>query len=69
LCGLLPKRKGRWTFARGLSEIGFVLDYKTGAQAGASKCQRHHPAQIFRLMKSIMLLMIHTQSLLVNQLG
>jgi len=25
------------------------MDYKTGAQAGASTCQRHQPVLIFRL--------------------
>jgi hypothetical protein len=61
------KEKGRWTFARGPSEIGFAMNYKAGAQAGASTCQRHHPAQTFRLMNSIAQLIIHTERQLVNR--
>jgi len=26
------------------------MNYKAGAQAGASRCQRHHPARRFRLV-------------------
>jgi hypothetical protein len=61
------KEKGRWTFARGPSEIGFAMNYKAGAQAGASTCQRHHPAQSLRLAKSIVCLVIHTARPVVNR--
>jgi hypothetical protein len=61
------KAKGRRTFARGPSEIGFAMNYKAGAQAGASTCQRHHPAQSTRLTESIVRLVIHTARQLVNR--
>ncbi|MDO8433350.1 MAG: hypothetical protein Q7S58_13170 [Candidatus Binatus sp.] len=60
-------QKGRRTFARGPQEIGFVMDYKTGAQAGASTCQRHQPVLIFRLEKFIVATNIHIARRAVNQ--
>jgi hypothetical protein len=42
------------------------MNYKAGAQAGASTCQRHHPAQIFRLVRFIVGLMIHARRPIVN---
>src|SRR5208282_6824661 len=47
-------------------EIGFAMNYKAGAQAGASRCQRHHPAQTFRLERFILKLMIHAMWAIVN---
>jgi len=43
------------------------MNYKAGAQAGASRCQRHHPAQTFRLVKFILELMIHARRVIVNR--
>ena len=42
------------------------MNYKAGAQAGASRCQRHHPAQTFRLVRFILKLMIHARRVIVN---
>ena len=42
------------------------MNYKAGAQAGASRCQRHHPAQTFRLVRFILGLMMKVRRLVVN---
>ncbi len=42
------------------------MNYKAGAQAGASTCGRHHPVQTFRFMKFIVGLMIHAWRVIVN---
>ena len=48
-------------------EIGFAMNYKAGAQAGASRCQRHHPAQTFRLVRFILELMMKMRRVIVNR--
>ncbi|MFZ0680782.1 hypothetical protein [Candidatus Binatus sp.] len=45
------------------------MNYKAGAQAGASRCQRHHPARTFRLATIILTLMIHARQAIVNGAG
>src|SRR5580692_8175928 len=42
------------------------MNYKAGAQAGASRCQRHHPAQTFRPMRFILRLIMMASQVLVN---
>jgi hypothetical protein len=42
------------------------MNYKAGAQAGASRCQRHHPAQTFRLVSIILELIMKASQVLVN---
>jgi hypothetical protein len=45
------------------------MNYKAGAQAGASRCQRHHPARTFRLVKFILGLMMKMSRAIVNLMG
>ncbi len=42
------------------------MNYKAGAQAGASTCERHHPVHTFRFMKFIVASMIHARRVIVN---
>jgi hypothetical protein len=45
------------------------MNYKAGAQAGASRCQRHHPARTFRLVRFILGLMMKMSQAIVNLAG
>src|ERR1700722_6901307 len=43
------------------------MNYKAGAQAGASRCQRQHPARTFRLVRFILELMMKMSRAIVNR--